>query len=114
VPEDLKLDLQKSGSGVHMLCPICGETFRQLSTAVLLSGTGARLGYLCEKCLEGGPQGAAATVRARAGELRSILNKDGSTYSADDWARLQRSIWKRADAWDALAARLEKMSWQDL
>jgi hypothetical protein len=112
MPDQLKLEILKSHSAGQMVCPICGETFQLLSTAALLSAKTVPLGYLCEKCLLSGPKGAAARVRARADELRTLLAKADKNLPANEWASMHKSIWERVDNWELLAAQLKRMKWE--
>jgi len=109
--KELTLELSKSQSEGQRVCPLCKAIFRLFGTAGMLSVGDVVLGHLCEKCLLSGPKGAAARVRARANELRSLLASSDRFLSGEEWVRLHRSIWKRVDDWDSLAARIEKMRW---
>ena len=107
----LTLELVESQSGGQIVCPLCGDIFLMYGNGALLSKAGIPLGYLCEKCLLSGPQGAAARVRARAEELRSLLARAHVNFPEELWGNMRRSMHKRMERWYSLAEGIEKMTW---
>ena len=63
--------IAKSQERMGWVCVLCGEFIsKAYGRAVLINDEGQETGWLCEQCIEAGPEGAANRTRDRAQRVR--------------------------------------------
>jgi hypothetical protein len=96
------------------VCVLCGSNFELPSAAVIVYDGRLPLGNLCQECLLEGPGKAALKVRERARKLHAYADEIRKSPVANQWATIIKSARERAEYWDSLAERIEKLPSWDL
>src|SRR5271156_456655 len=72
---DLKLVVRCQDDVGQDLCCLCARPCELVSVRISLSDREGSRGYVCQECLEAGPQKAAARVRRRAAQTRFLMRQ---------------------------------------
>jgi len=109
---DLKLVVRCQDDVGQDLCCLCARPCELVTVRISLCDDDASRGYVCQECLEAGPRRAAARVRRRARETRSLVRRGRRFFPPRLRQWIPEIICDYANYLETLAGRVEKMtSW---
>jgi len=108
----LRLERLVAARRERVLCAICDQPFMPQQRAELLYAGPFPVGFLCPECLAGTRQ-AAECARKRARMIRALVKEARDTASRPEWLTLLHLAHSRANYWEGLAARIEKLGNRD-
>jgi len=108
----LRLERLVAARRERVLCAICDQPFMPQQRAELLYAGPFPVGFLCPECLAGTRQ-AADCARKRARMIRALVKEARDTASRPEWLTLLHLAHSRANYWEGLAARIEKLGNRD-
>src|SRR5438105_4163204 len=92
-----------------LVCALCARRFAPSPTVEMVYAGGVPVGLVCSECIAH-PEQAAAAARRRAQHIRTIARNSENLVSRQVWIRLLQIAHARADYWEDLASRIERMS----
>ena len=107
--EQLRLERLVSQLRDRVICAICDKAFMPVQDAELLYAGAFPVGFLCPECFAD-PRRAADCIRKRARVIRSLAREARDTVSRPEWLTLLQLAHSRANYWDGLAGRIEKLT----
>ena len=91
---------------------MCGQPFVPSPSVEMVYAGRLPIGLVCPECIAH-PSKAAEAAHARAREIRALARSSETALPRHMWVRLLQIAHSRADYWDDLAGRIERMSgWQ--
>jgi hypothetical protein len=110
--EQLRLERLVASRREKVLCALCDRDFMPHTNAELLYAGAFPVGFLCPECFSS-PVQAANCARRRARAIRTLAREARDTVSRPEWLTLLHLAHSRANYWEGLAARIEKLKNSD-
>jgi hypothetical protein len=107
--EQRRLERLVSQFRERVICAICDKAFTPIQDAELLYAGAFPVGFLCPECFAN-PRQAAHCIRKRARMIRSLAKEARDTVSRPEWLTLLQLAHSRANYWEGLARRIEKLT----